>query len=83
MPSRRFPPPWTVGEYRGISYIIRDANNFAVPYVYFESEPGRRVAAKLMTKDEAMRVQYNACVGFLFAGCWQADDAGLLIVQLR
>ena len=38
---RRFPPPWTVEEYRGISYIVRDANNFPVAYVYFESEPGR------------------------------------------
>jgi hypothetical protein len=44
MPERRFPPPWTVEE-RGISYIVRDANNFAVAYVYFESEPGRRAAA--------------------------------------
>ena len=26
---RRFPPPWMVEEYRGISYIVRDANNFA------------------------------------------------------
>ena len=40
MPERRFPPPWTVEEYRRISYIVRDANNFAVAYVYFESEPG-------------------------------------------
>ena len=39
-----------------ISYIVRDANNFAVAYVYFESEPGRRAAAKLMTKDEARKV---------------------------
>ena len=37
--ERRFPPPWTVEEYRGISYIIRDANNFPVAYVYFESGP--------------------------------------------
>ncbi|MGO9049891.1 MAG: hypothetical protein ACLP19_12635 [Xanthobacteraceae bacterium] len=51
MSERRFPPPWTVEEYRGISYIVRDANNFAVAYVYFESEPGRRAAANLMTKD--------------------------------
>jgi hypothetical protein len=35
---------------------LRDANNFAVAYVYFESEPGRRVAANLMTKDEARRI---------------------------
>jgi hypothetical protein len=33
---RRSPPPWTVEEYRGISYIVGDANNFAVAYVYFE-----------------------------------------------
>ena len=52
---RHFPPPWTVEEYRGTSYIVRDANNFAVAYVYFESEPGRRAAANLMTKDEARR----------------------------
>ena len=30
MPERRFPPLWTVEEYRDISYIVRDANNFAV-----------------------------------------------------
>jgi hypothetical protein len=46
MPERRFPPPWAVEEYRGISYIVRDANNFAVAYVYFESEPGRRAARR-------------------------------------
>jgi hypothetical protein len=39
MPDRRFPPPWTVEEYRGISFIVRDANNFPVAYVYFESSP--------------------------------------------
>jgi hypothetical protein len=36
MPERRFPPPWTVEEYRGISYIVRDANNLTVAYVYFD-----------------------------------------------
>ena len=55
-PRRRFPAPWTVEEYRGISYIVRDANNFAVAYVYFEREPGRRAAAHLMTKDEARKI---------------------------
>src|SRR3984885_484464 len=56
MTGRRFPAPWTVEEYRGISYIVRDANDFPVAYVYFESEPGRRAAAKLMTKDEARKI---------------------------
>jgi hypothetical protein len=54
--SRHFPPPWSAEEYRGMSYIIRDANRFAVAYVYFETEPGRRAAANLMTKDEARKI---------------------------
>ena len=55
--SRRcFPSPWTVEEYRGISYIVRDANNLAVACVYFELEPGRRAAANLMSKDEARKI---------------------------
>jgi hypothetical protein len=56
MPERLFPPPWKAEEYRGISYIVRDANNFPVAYVYFETEPGRRAAAHLMTKDEARKI---------------------------
>ena len=42
MPDRRFPPPWTVEVYRGISYIVRNANKFPVAYVYFEANPARR-----------------------------------------
>ena len=41
---------------RKVSRIVRDANNFAVAYVYFESEPGRRAAAHLMSKDEARKI---------------------------
>ena len=51
MPNGRFPPPWTVEEYRGISYIVRDANRFAVAHIYFASDP--RHTRYLMTKDEA------------------------------
>ena len=52
---RRFPPPWTVEE-TDACFIVRDANGRALAYVYFEDEPGRRAAAKLLTRDGARRI---------------------------
>jgi hypothetical protein len=54
MPSaRRFPPPWTIDEHNDACFIVRDATGQALGYFYFEEEPGRRSAAKLLTRDEA------------------------------
>jgi hypothetical protein len=58
MADRRFPPPWTF-EANGACFVVKDANGFAMSYVYYESEPGRRTAANLMTKDEARRIAAN------------------------
>ena len=59
MPSvRRFPPPWTAEE-TDACFIVRDANGQALAYVYFEEEPGRRAAAKLLTRDGARRIAAN------------------------
>ena len=38
---------------------MRDHNGQAVAYVYFEDEPGRRAAAKLLTRDGARRIAAN------------------------
>jgi hypothetical protein len=51
MPSpRRFPAPWSA-EVQPNYYVVRDADGQQIAYVYFENEPGRRSAAKLLTKD--------------------------------
>jgi hypothetical protein len=33
--------------------VVRDSNGQQLAYVYFEEEPGRRSAVKLLSKDEA------------------------------
>jgi hypothetical protein len=48
-PNRRFPPPWSVDEQEAC-FIVGVANEQALGYFYFEDEPGRRSAAKLLTR---------------------------------
>ena len=56
---RRFPPPWTIEENNDACFIVGDKNGQALGYFHFEDEPGRRTAAKLLTRDEARRLAAN------------------------
>ena len=56
--NARFPPPWTA-ELQPNHYVVRDANRQQLAYVYYENEPGRLSAAKLLFKDEARRTAVN------------------------
>ena len=58
MTDRRFPPPWSVEELDAC-FVVRDNDGQQLAYVYFEDEPGRRSAAKLLSKDEARRIAVN------------------------
>jgi hypothetical protein len=58
MPARRFPPPWSVEE-QAACFVVKDSAGQKLAYVYFEDEPGRRSAAKLLERDEARRIAVN------------------------
>jgi hypothetical protein len=47
---------------------VRDHDGQQLAYVYFEEEPGRRLAAKLLPKDEARRIAANVAKLPLFLG---------------
>jgi len=41
------------------SAAVRDANKQQLAYFYYENEPGRRSAAKFLSKDEVRRIAAN------------------------
>jgi hypothetical protein len=58
-PDRRFPPLWSVDEPEA-RFVVKDsAGQKVAPMSIWEEEPGRRSAAKLLTKDEARRIAAN------------------------
>jgi hypothetical protein len=58
MPTRRFPPPWSVEDI-GAAFVVKDSTRQQLAYIYYEDGPGRRSAAKLLSKDEARRIAVN------------------------
>jgi len=58
MPARRFPPPWSVEDIDA-AFVVKDSAEQKLAYVYYEEEPQRRAAAKLLAKDEARRIAAN------------------------
>jgi hypothetical protein len=39
--------------------VVKDGSGQKLAYVYYEEEPGRRSAAKLLTRDESHRIAIN------------------------
>ena len=55
----RSPPPCSIEELNDAYFVVKDSTGQKLAYVYFEDEPGRRSAAKLLSKDEARRIAVN------------------------
>ncbi len=51
--------PWSIEEANNACFIVRKSTGQALGCFYFEDEPGRRSAAKQLTKDEARRMTVN------------------------
>ena len=39
METRRFPPPWTVTEYSGTCFIVKDAHGQKLGTFFFRADP--------------------------------------------
>jgi hypothetical protein len=55
---RRFPAPWRADKIAG-GYIVRDDHRAALAYIYSRANATEAPQAKMLTKDEALRVAVN------------------------
>jgi hypothetical protein len=55
---RSFPPPWRAKKMPG-GYVVRDANDQALAYIYSRANEAEAMQAKVLTGDEARRIAAN------------------------
>jgi hypothetical protein len=67
MTSRPFPLPWCVEELDAC-FVVTDSTRQKLAYVHFEDNPERRSAAKLLSRDEALRIAGQLCEAAGFGG---------------
>jgi hypothetical protein len=58
MTNRRFPAPWRADK-TPHGYVVRDANEQALVYLYSRDSEAEAMQAKVLTADEARRIAIN------------------------
>lgn len=60
-----FPAPWSIQELDAC-FVVTDSSRQKLAYIYYEDDAERRSAAKLLSRDEALRLagQLCDCAGF-------------------
>jgi hypothetical protein len=56
--QRRFPAPWRTEKMPG-GYVVCDANDQALSYVYSRANEAEAMQAKVLTENEARRIATN------------------------
>lgn len=57
-PRRRFPPPWRVVEVAA-AFVVEDAAQTRLAYVYFDTRPEGSPNAQALSRDQARRIAIN------------------------
>jgi hypothetical protein len=65
---RLFPLPWSLDEL-DTCFVVSDSTKQKLAYVHFEDDPERRSAARLLSRDEALRIAGQICEAGGFNGC--------------
>jgi hypothetical protein len=60
MTASGFPQPWSVGELEGC-FVVTDSAQQKLAYIYFENDPARRLATKLLSRHDALRAAGQLC----------------------
>jgi endo-1,4-beta-D-glucanase Y len=58
---RHLPPSWSI-KTLDACFIVKDSKGQKLGYFYYQKEPGRRSAAKLLSKHEARRIAANVAM---------------------
>jgi hypothetical protein len=65
--AHAFSPPWFVQEL-DTCFVVTDSARQKLAYIYYEDDPERRSATRLLSRDEALHIAGQVCEAAGFSG---------------